>query len=68
MEKRLFRISEASEYLALARQTLYNMISERKIPFVKIGRSVRFDISDINNLIEMRKIKVSENGTDKNYT
>ena len=55
--KRLLKISEASEYLGLGKQTLYNMVSEKRITFVKVGKALRFDIKDIDALIENWKVK-----------
>lgn len=56
MEKRLFNIEELAEYIAVPKGTIYNWISQRKLPFVKIGRRVKFDIKDIDEWIESKKI------------
>lgn len=55
--KKLLTVSEVAEYLAVARQTIYNMVSERKIPFIKLGKAVRFDMKDVNALIEKGKVE-----------
>lgn len=36
--KELFTIDEASQYLNLAKQTLYGLASKNKIPFIKRGK------------------------------
>ncbi len=36
-------IREAAELLKLAPATLYTYVSDKKIPHLKLGRSVRFD-------------------------
>jgi len=36
-------IQEVNLYTGLALQSLYNMVSQRRIPYVKVGRAVRFD-------------------------
>lgn len=44
MTKRFLNIQEASEYLGLSVHTLYTMVSQRRIPFVKVGRLTKFDL------------------------
>lgn len=56
MEKRLFNIEELAEYIAVPKGTIYNWISQRKLPFIKMGRRVKFDKQDIDNFIDERKI------------
>jgi excisionase family DNA binding protein len=40
---RLLNIQEVSQYTGLSVHTIYNMVSQRRIPYVKVGRLVRFD-------------------------
>ena len=40
----LLNIQEASEYLGLSPHTLYTMVSQRRVPFVKVGRLTKFDV------------------------
>jgi excisionase family DNA binding protein len=56
MEKRLFNIDELSTYLAVPRGTIYNWISQKKLPYVKIGRRVKFDKEDIDKMINEKKV------------
>ncbi len=47
---------EAAQYLRLGSVgVLRNMVSERKIPFYKLGRSLRFKVSDLDKLLESTK-------------
>lgn len=49
---------EAAAYLAIQPQTLdkWRMTGgENSIPFVKVGRSIRYQRSDLNNYIASRK-------------
>ena len=39
----LINIAELSKRLAVAKGTLYNWVSQRRIPFVKIGSCLRFE-------------------------
>ena len=57
---RLFTVSQAAEYLGTTVATLYSKIWRREIPFIKMGRSVRFDVVDLEELIERSKVKPRE--------
>ena len=61
-KKRLLTAKESAEYLGIAVQTLYNMIGQRKIPFVtnpdsQGNRFWRCDVKDLNNWIENNKVE-----------
>jgi excisionase family DNA binding protein len=65
MEKRLIDINEAGEYLRVSKNTIYSWICQRKIPFVKMGRLVRFDLRDIDKWVEKNKVNPVEFDFDK---
>ena len=44
----LFKIQEAAQYLRMARQTLYNLVHRKEIPFLKAGGSLRFRKSELD--------------------
>ena len=49
-------VTEAAEYLGTTPATLYSKACRRVIPFVKVGRSLRFDRRDLDRLIEKSKV------------
>jgi excisionase family DNA binding protein len=51
----MLNVHELSKELKLSSSGIYQMVGQRKIPFVKIGRSVRFDAEDINKWIAGKK-------------
>ena len=53
--KRLLKAPELAEYIGTTTLNVYQMVSKKQIPFVKIGRSVRFDKWDIDRFIEAHK-------------
>ncbi len=57
MEKRLFNVEEAAIYLGICPKTLYNKVSEKKVPYVKIGRSLRFDKKRMDEMIKEESIE-----------
>jgi excisionase family DNA binding protein len=59
-EVRLLDIKQAALFLGTTEKSLYAKIWRREIPFVKLGRSVRFDVRDLEQMIEDAKIKPQE--------
>ena len=47
MVKMLIDINELSRRLSIAKGTLYNWVSQGRVPFKKIGRCLRFDWDEI---------------------
>ncbi len=54
--RRLISIKEASAYTRLSVHTLYTMVSQRRIPFVKVGRSLRFDLALLDEWIKQHTV------------
>lgn len=44
---RLLEVDEIAALLRLKPRTIYNMVSQRRIPFRKVGRRVRFDPKEV---------------------
>ena len=55
LPRRLMNAQELADYIGTTHLNVYQMVSKRGIPFVKIGRSVRFDLTDIDTWIERQK-------------
>lgn len=51
----LLDISKAARLLAVSVSTLYGWVWQRRIPFVKVGRALRFDPHDLDAFIEANK-------------
>ena len=50
--RRLVSIQEAAAYTDLSVHTLYTMVSQRRIPYVKVGRLTKFDIALLDQWIK----------------
>lgn len=69
VEKKLLRVEELSAYMGTPVATLYTWTHQKKIPHLKVGRSVRFDREEINLWLKGRRVAVSffaENAVLKN--
>jgi excisionase family DNA binding protein len=52
----LLTIPEVANLLKLSTSTVRRLQQRRKIPFVKVGRSIRFVASDLTAYLETRRI------------
>jgi excisionase family DNA binding protein len=59
-EKRFIGIKECSEYLGLTVGTLYVWTCQKKIPYLKFGKLVKFDLRELEGWIRKRKVKPLE--------
>jgi len=54
--RRLISIRDAADYTGLSSHTIYTMVSQRRIPFVKVGRLVKFDIDLLDKWIKQNTV------------
>jgi excisionase family DNA binding protein len=55
MQKRYIGTDELAVYLDISINTIYSWVFMRKIPFVKMGSRVKFDLQEIDNWVSKRK-------------
>ncbi|SHJ28575.1 helix-turn-helix transcriptional regulator [Clostridium magnum] len=55
MDKKLLDVKEVAELLGVSTVTVHRMKKEGKIPYIKIGGSLKFDREDIYKWIETLK-------------
>jgi excisionase family DNA binding protein len=55
--KRLITAKEASQYLSLSTDTIYRMATSKKLPYLKIGDRVLFDIKSLDQWVEKHLIR-----------
>jgi excisionase family DNA binding protein len=58
--RRLITAKEASQYLSLSTDTVYRMASLKKLPYLKIGDRVLFDVKVLDHWIEKHMIREKE--------
>jgi excisionase family DNA binding protein len=54
--QRLLSIKEAGNYTGLSPHTLYTMVSQRRIPYVKVGRLTKFDVELLNAWLKQHTV------------
>ena len=58
--RRLITAKEASQYLGLSTDTVYRMAATRKLPYLKIGDRVLFDLKALDHWIEKHLVREKE--------
>jgi excisionase family DNA binding protein len=53
---RLISVPEATAYTGLSPHTIYTMVSQRRIPYVKVGRLVKFDEAMLQAWIKQHSV------------
>ena len=55
--RRLYSVEQTGVILDISGRTIYNGVSSKKFPIkpIRIGRSIKFDIHDINRYIDSLK-------------
>ena len=56
MNARLLDTEEIAKYLHLSPRTISSWVWRRKIPYLKLGRSVRFDLGQIQEWLKAKMV------------
>lgn len=54
-EARLLNITELAEYLSVKEASIRSWVYKKKIPFIKVGKLVRFKVEDIELWLQSTK-------------
>lgn len=57
--RKLITIDELSALWSVPKATLYNWVNQGRLPYVKLGRSLRFDIVQIEEVREQSTMAVA---------
>ena len=57
--EKLLNIDEVSELIGLSQSAIYKMVNTKRIPYVKVGRLVKFEPSKIKLWIEKNSVDIS---------
>jgi excisionase family DNA binding protein len=59
IQDEILNIDETADFLNLQRQTIYTLVSQRKIPFMKQGKRLHFSRSDLTAWLKTSNKKTS---------
>jgi len=61
LPRRLVTVEDVATYTGLSISTVYTMVSQRRIPYVKVGRLTKFDVCAIDQWISQHSVKPRAN-------
>ena len=54
--RKVIDIDEAAQYTGLAKHTIYKMVSQRRIPHIKLGSRVKFSLEQLDKWIAQNTV------------
>ena len=57
---KLLSPQELSDVLSISIETVYAWTSQKRIPYIKMGRLVRFNMDEVNKWLERQKVEARE--------
>ena len=58
MSGALLNIDGAAERLSVSPRFVRKLVAERRIPFLKVGRLVRFDVTDLDHWLDSCRVEM----------
>lgn len=55
--KRYMNIMQVGDYLSVSKYTIYRWVSQRDIPFIHVGKVLRFDPKAIDEWMQKKSVK-----------
>ncbi len=56
-ESGLITVHDAAKFLSVSTSTLYGWVYQRRIPFVKVGRALRFELAELQKFIQANRFQ-----------
>ena len=56
-ESGLITVQDAAKFLAVSTSTLYGWVYLRRIPFVKVGRALRFEVAELQKFVQANRFQ-----------
>lgn len=63
---RLITVVEAAEIIGLSRTKVYELLAEGDLPSIRIGRTRRIDVTDLDAFIDRHRVTVTRLSTTTN--
>ncbi|HCV00018.1 MAG TPA: hypothetical protein DGL25_02355 [Dehalococcoidia bacterium] len=65
---RMVSVPDVAELLGLAPSTVYRFVRQQRLPFIKIGSRVLFDLDDLSEWVREHKIPARRNSRKHQIT
>ncbi len=56
--RRLVDIDGAAEHLSVTTRFIRTLVAERRVPYLKVGKFVRFDLDELDQWLDARRVEV----------
>ena len=56
-QRRLVDVEGAADHLAVTPRFVRALVAERRIPYLKVGKFVRFDVDDLNDWLDSCRVE-----------
>jgi len=56
LPRKLLTVKEVSVYTGVSPDTIYTWVSQKRIPYVKVGRLVKFDVELLEKWIKQQTV------------
>lgn len=63
--KKLVKLKEASEFTGFEKKYIYNLVNQNAIPFIRVRKSLRFDLEELDAWMRAGKPKIVDLGLRK---
>jgi excisionase family DNA binding protein len=57
MSRTLLDVDQAAEHLTVTPRFVRTLVAERRVPFLKVGKFVRFDVDDLDAWLDRCKVE-----------
>jgi excisionase family DNA binding protein len=65
--RNLLPLRKAAEFLGIKPNTLYDWVSRRQIAFVRLGRRIMFDPSDLETIVAKNRVEARKSCEKENH-
>ena len=59
-QKNIVGIQAVADYLKISKNTVYSWVWQKRIPYYKVGRLLKFDLMKVDKWLESRSVDSSE--------
>jgi excisionase family DNA binding protein len=57
-ESGLLTVQDAAKFLAVSTSILYGWVYQRRIPFVKVGSALKFELTELQKFVQSNRFRV----------
>ncbi|MGB5759742.1 MAG: helix-turn-helix domain-containing protein [Acidimicrobiales bacterium] len=57
MSKNLLDVDEAAAHLSVTPRFIRRLVAQRRVPYLKVGRFIRFDVSDLDAWLDACRVE-----------